>query len=116
MSPAAAFMPVPGGQVLDLMQHRLQRALRERLRYRYVKPSVLAEGDNFRIQSPCCSRNVDPQGGKIDIALLVPQACGHWSLCARDHASSTWIVRFQNQPLDAALELLCVDTERQFWP
>ena len=116
MSPAAASLSVPGGQVLDLMQHRLQRALHQRLRYRYVKPSVLAEGDNLRIQSPCCSRNVDPQGGMIDIALLVPGATGRWCLCARDHASGTWITRFQNESLDVVLDHLCVDTERQFWP
>jgi hypothetical protein len=98
------------------MQQRLQRALRERLRYRYVKPKVLAEGGQFRIQSPCCSRNVDPQGGLIDIALLSPQGGGHWSLSSRDHATCAWVLRFQDQPLDALIETLCLDTERQFWP
>ena len=116
MRPADAAIAAPGAQVLDLIQLRLQRALRARQRYRYVKPVVLAEGGNFRIQSPCCSRHVDPQGGQIDIALLAPQPDGHWRLCARDHASGTWVVRFDHQPLDAALERLCTDTERQFWP
>jgi len=104
------------GRVLDLMQHRLERALRQRVRYRYVQPSVLREGESFRIQSPCCSRNVDPAGGLIDIALLVPHGAGRWCLCYRDHASATWVTRFQNQPLDILVDLLCVDSERQFWP
>src|SRR5665647_817969 len=51
---------VNGGHARDFMLHRLERALRERVRYRYVQPRVLREGESFRIQSPCCSRNVDP--------------------------------------------------------
>jgi len=112
---AAAVLPA-ADQVLDLIAHRLARALRERLRYRYVHPRVTLQGDGYRIQSPCCSRNVDPAGGLIDIALLVPQAGLRWSLCARDHASGTWVERFGNQPLDTLLEVLCVDSDRQFWP
>jgi len=112
---ATAMAPV-SGQVHDLMQHRLERALRQRVRYRYVQPSVLREGESFRIQSPCCSRNVDPDGGLIDIALLVPDKWGRWCLCSRDHASATWVARFQNQPLDTAMDLLCVDSDRHFWP
>lgn len=103
-------------QVHDFIQHRLERALRQRVRYRYVQPSVLREGESFRIQSPCCSRNVDPSGGVIDIALLVPSAAQRWCLCARDHINSTWVSRFKDEPLDQLLDLLCVDTERQFWP
>lgn len=103
-------------QVRDFIQHRLERALRQRLRYRYVRPRVLREGESYRIESPCCSRNVDPGGGMIDIALLVPGAAQRWCLCARDHANSTWVPRFQDQPLAQLLDLLCVDSERQFWP
>ncbi len=107
---------------------RLKRALRQRVRYRYVKPLVLREGQSFRIQSPCCSRNVDPGGGLIDIALLTPGAgdsadeggatgaAGGWSLSARDHAAGVWLTRLQGQPLDTVLDALCVDSERQFWP
>ncbi len=110
-----ATMPA-SAQVRDLIQHRLERALRQRVRYRYVKPRVLREGQSYRIESPCCSRNVDPRGGVIDIALLVPGAAQCWCLCARDHANSIWVPRFQNQPLEQLLDLLCVDDERQFWP
>ena len=116
MSPAGAVIAMPGAQVLDLIQLRLQRALRERQRYRYVTPRVTAEGDGFLIQSPCCSRNVDPQGGLIDIALLMPMACGHWHLSSRDHAAGWWVERLRDQPLEALLDALCVDAERAFWP
>lgn len=117
--------------VSDFMIYRLERALRERVRYRYVEPLVLREGESFRIQSPCCSRNVDPSGGLIDIALLTPGAAGAsgatgapgaggagvgWSLSARDHASGTWVQRMGDAPLELLLDALCVDSERQFWP
>ncbi|ABM36895.1 DUF3024 domain-containing protein [Polaromonas naphthalenivorans] len=112
----AVAAPAGGGPVADFMQHRVEKALRERVRYRYVQPLVLREGDSFRIQSPCCSRNVDPSGGVIDIALLAPGADQRWSLSARDHARGAWVPRFQDEPLDELLDALCVDNERQFWP
>ena len=115
MSLADAGIAVPGAQVLDLIQLRLQRALRDRQRYRYVTPRVTAEGEGFRVQSPCCSRNVDPQGGLIDIALLMPMPCGHWRLSSRDRAAGVWVERWRDQPLEVLLEALCVDTERVFW-
>jgi hypothetical protein len=115
------------GQVCDFMQHRLERALRERVRYRYVRPRVLHEGESFRIQSPCCSRNVDPSGGMIDIALLIPLAAvagdtvsdrppQRWSLCARNHARESWESKYEGEQLDELLDILCIDHERQFWP
>ena len=110
-----ALAPV-SGQVHDLMQHRLERALRERVRYRYVQPNVQVEGDCYRIESPCCSRKVDPTGGMIDIALLVPHEGNSWCLCSRDHANHSWVARAQNESLDTVLDLLCVDSDRQFWP
>lgn len=111
--------------VSDFMIYRLERALRERVRYRYVEPLVLREGQSFRIQSPCCSRNVDPSGGLIDIALLTPGATDAtgaggagvgWSLSARDHLKSVWRVCLSDAPLELLLDALCVDSERQFWP
>jgi hypothetical protein len=109
-SPAPAFV-----KVRDLTLHRLERALRQRVRYRYVRPRVLREGLSFRIQSPCCSRNVDATGGMIDIALLVPHEGNRWCLCSREHATSTWVPQLQDQPLDALLDMLCNDPKRQFW-
>lgn len=103
----------------DFMIYRLERALRERVRYRYVEPRVLREGESFRIQSPCCSRNIDPSGGLIDIALLTPGPVGatnDWSLSARDHAAGVWRACLSDAPLELLLDALCVDSERQFWP
>jgi hypothetical protein len=86
------------------------------VRYRYVQPNVLAEAGSYRIESPCCSRKVDPTGGMINIALLVPHEGNRWCLCSRDHANHTWVARFQNESLDTVLNLLCMDSDRQFWP
>jgi hypothetical protein len=111
-----------GGRVLDLVQRRLERALRERVRYRYVRPRVLREGAGYRIESPCCSRNVDPDGGVIDIALLVPAsedaqpAQAAWQLYARDHAAQAWVAQGGSATLDELMDVLCVDHERRFWP
>jgi hypothetical protein len=104
------------GAVSNLTLHRLERALRKRVRYRYVRPQVAQEGQAFRIQSPNCSRNVDPRGGLIDIALLVPHGGNRWCLCSRDHAAAAWVPRLQNAALDDALDALCIDQGRQFWP
>ena len=124
----ASAMAPSGGWVLDFMQHRLERALRQRLRYRYVQPRVLREGDAFRIESPCCSRNVDAGGGVIDIALLAPPAprlsgsqpggrmVQGWRLFARDHATATWVPQGENERIDELMDVLCVDAQRIFWP
>jgi hypothetical protein len=77
---------------------------------------VRQEGDAFRIQSPNCSRKVDPSGGVIDIALLVPHAGKRWCLCSRDHAAGEWVPRLQGAALNEALDALCIDHDRQFWP
>lgn len=105
-----------GGRVLDFMRQRLQRALRQRVRYRYVRPRVLREGESFRIESPCCSRNVDATGGVIDIALLSPATPPGWRLHARDHAAGIWVLQHESQQLDELLDLLCIDAQRVFWP
>ncbi len=115
MNMAARSVTPTSAQVLDLVVRRVEHALKERVRYRYVKPQVLREGESYRIQSPCCSRKIDPSGGMIDIALLVPHADGHWCLCSRDHANNTWEPRHQDTSLDVLLDLLCVDSEHQFW-
>jgi hypothetical protein len=112
---AALSVAPTSAQVLDLVVRRVERALKERVRYRYVKPLVLHEGESYRIQSPCCSRKVDPSGGLIDIALLVPHEGSHWCLCSRDHANQTWEPRHQDASLDVLLDLLCLDSEHQFW-
>ncbi|MDF1483532.1 hypothetical protein [Extensimonas sp. H3M7-6] len=117
-TPAAARAVVSAGapQVRDLIQTRVVRALRQRTRYRYVRPRVLREGPGYRVESPCCSRNVDPVGGTIDIALLLPDGAQRWCLLARDHAQGRWTPKLEHVPLALALDALCADAERVFWP
>jgi hypothetical protein len=116
MNPLAAQLAAGPIVVSNLTLHRLQRSLRSRVRYRYVRPMVLQEGQAFRIQSPNCSRNVDASGGVIDIALLVPHGGNRWCLCSRDHVADRWVPRLHNAALDDALDALCIDQGRQFWP
>ena len=115
-APTASSFASGSAAVSNLTLHRLERALRERVRYRYVRPLVAQEGEAFRIRSPNCSRKVDPSGGVIDIALLVPHGGNSWCLCSRDHAADEWVPRLQNAALDDALDALCIDHDRQFWP
>ena len=121
------------GRVLDFMQRHLERSLSQRVRYRYVRPRVLREAGSYRIESPCCSRNVDPDGGVIDIALLVSHAtdaAGHsapadgsppdgaagWCLFSRDHAAGQWVLQQSSARLEELMDVLCVDAQRVFWP
>lgn len=101
--------------VLDFVVHRVRRALRARKRYRYVQPRVLREGAALRIESPCCSRNIDPQGGVIDIARLRPGRGHLWVLQWRDHAQGRWVDHSRSDRLDELLDILCVDGRREFW-
>ncbi len=88
---ASTTRPQPLATVFELDRRRIQRALRERVRYRYVQPKVMGEVDadgepaGWRIVSPCCSRNIDPDGGEIDIAWLQPLPDSRWRLHMRDH-------------------------------
>ncbi|HYS68343.1 MAG TPA: hypothetical protein VEN30_31595 [Paraburkholderia sp.] len=104
------------GCLFDLTLRQIERALRERTRYRYVLPRVLREGQGFRIESPCCSRNVDTTGGVIDIAWLTRDEDGVWRLSARDHALHRWMLQHESTDLAELLDALCIDRERVFWP
>lgn len=65
----------------DLDRKRIERALKSRKRYRYVTPSVTTTIGGYRIESPCCSRNIDRDGGVVDVALLLHDAEGaRWQL------------------------------------
>lgn len=104
---------------MDLLIRQVQRVLGGRSRYRYVKPRVLREGEGVRIESPCCSRNIDRSGGVIDIALLQPgtsHGSRGWTLFARDHAASCWAMQAEDEALQPLLALLCQDPQRVFWP
>jgi hypothetical protein len=99
---------------LDLK--RIERSLQSRKRYRYVKPSVAAVDGGYRIESPCCSRNIDPDGGIIDIALLLHDAQRQgWRLFRKNHRIGTWELDSTYERLIDLLESLNLDPERKFW-
>jgi len=94
---------------------RIERSLAKRVRYRYVSPSVLYEPGGFRIVSPCCSRNVDPAGGPIDIARLAFDRKRHtWLLHSKNHATQQWQLQSEGR-LHELLTLLIQDPQRVFW-
>lgn len=110
--------PAPS-QPNELDLRRIERALEQRRRYRYVSPRVHAVPGGYRIDSPCCSRNVDPSGGVIDIAFIAhrPDAApdSAWQLYARDDGAGAWRLYAAHRRLADALACLCADPERRFW-
>ncbi len=100
----------------DFDRKRIERALKARQRYRYVSPCVAAVTDGYRIESPCCSRNIDPDGGIIDVALLLHDAeTTKWRLFRKDHESGTWRLHSAHDRLLGVLDHLNADPERTFW-
>ena len=100
----------------DVDRKRIERALESRARYRYVTPVVRPATDGYRIESPCCSRNIDPDGGDIDIARLeYLRARRVWRLYRRQHATHEWLYYAEFATLAALLEQLNHDPERLFW-
>jgi hypothetical protein len=100
----------------DLDRKRIERSLKSRKRYRYVTPQVVTTVGGYRIESPCCSRNIDKDGGVVDVALLLhdPEAA-KWELFRKDHATGLWQLDTTHERLPSALERLNVDPERTFW-
>ena len=95
---------------------RIERALAERKRYRYVTPTVQATAEGYMITSPCCSRNIEPDGGVIDIARLDYLADSNgWRLYRKDHQAQLWIFHADFASLIPILALLREDPERRFW-
>ncbi len=107
--------PAPRGAVLDFERARLARSLRSRSRYRYVRAGVSAVAGGYEVSAPCCSRNVDPDGGVIGIARLLRTA-GGWQLERRDHAAGSWVLYAVDDSLDEVVAMLNSDPERVFWP
>ena len=105
-----------GAHPNEFDRHRIERALRNRARYRYVTPSVELVGEGYTVVSPCCSRNIDPEGGTIDIARLeFHDAVGEWHLFAKDHERGVWVFRAAAARLDSLLRVLSDDPDRTFW-
>jgi len=100
----------------DLDRKRIERSLKTRKRYRYVTPQVATTVGGYRIESPCCSRNIDKDGGVVDVALLLhdPDAA-KWELFRKDHATGLWQLDTTHERLPSALERLNADPERTFW-
>ncbi|MFG1375069.1 hypothetical protein V5F32_23075 [Xanthobacter oligotrophicus] len=100
----------------DLDKKRIERAIKARKRYRYVTPRVLATQGGYRIESACCSRNIDPEGGVVDIALLLFDAEGSaWQLFRKNHGTRLWELDSTHDRLNEVLDLLNDDSERKFW-
>ncbi|MDD2876983.1 MAG: hypothetical protein PHT60_05245 [Acidiphilium sp.] len=100
----------------DVDRKRIERALEARMRYRYVAPRVLAVAGGYRIESPCCSRNIDTEGGVIDVALIAYQTdTKTWCLYQKNHAQDSWTFENSYCRLNEALEQLNTDPERKFW-
>lgn len=100
----------------DLDYKRIERALQSRRRYRYVTPILLRTANGYRVQSPCCSRNIDPDGGVIDIALLLfDEKKGNWRLLRKDHTLGVWELDSEYVRLAELLSYLNEDAERRFW-
>jgi hypothetical protein len=70
----ASVIPMSAGMAAhpnELDRRRIERLLKRRKRYRYVSPTVEAVTSGYRVESPCCSRNIDREGGVVDVALLL---------------------------------------------
>jgi hypothetical protein len=95
---------------------RIERALGNRKRYRYVSPSVHAVSGGYLIKSPCCSRNVDPDGGVIDVALLqYVHGSRPWRIYRKEHSTKEWRLQALYDRLTELLEHLNTDSERLYW-
>lgn len=94
---------------------QIELALRKRKRYRYVRPKISLVETGVLIESPCCSRRVDPDGGMVDIAMLQHAASGAWLLYWKDHVAGQWRLHSVRERLAETLETLQDDPERIFW-
>ncbi|WOH64093.1 hypothetical protein [Bradyrhizobium sp. BWA-3-5] len=100
----------------ELDRKRIERALSSRKRYRYVSPNVRPVRNGYLIESPCCSGNIDKDGGLIDVALIHHDAVSAtWRLFHKDHALGLWEFHSIHNRLIAAIDELNTDAERVFW-
>jgi hypothetical protein len=121
--PGKAANVVGDGQVKSAGMHpnefdrkRVERAVAARKRYRYVSPTVQAVAGGYLVQSPNCSRNIDPRGGIIDIALLrFHGGLLPWRLFRREFTSRAWELRGAYDGLPELLEELVSDRDREYW-
>ena len=81
----------------EVDRKRIEKTLSDRERYKYVAPSVLPVDEGYLVRSPCCSRNVDPDGGIIDIARIEYQSGDFWRLYQRDDEKHVWRPHSESQ-------------------
>jgi hypothetical protein len=106
----------PSAHPNEFDRKRIERALKSRQRYRYVKPCVVTVEGGYRIESPCCSRNIDRSGGVIDVALMLHDVDrSGWRLFRKDHGAGNWLIDGDYDRLTDALQRLNADPERNFW-
>jgi hypothetical protein len=94
---------------------QIELAIRKRKRYRYVRPRMRMAAEGLVVESPCCSRRVDPGGGVVDVALVQHLRAGAWRLYSKDHSTATWKLHSLHERLAELLEPLRDDPERVFW-
>jgi len=80
-----------------------------------VTPAVRIVESGFQVESPCCSRRVDADGGVVDIALLLCRQPGAWGLYRKDHAAAQWLLHGTYAWLSELLEELKNDPKQIFW-
>jgi len=101
----------------ELDQRRVTRALLGRHRYRYVTPTVRTVEHGYLITSPNCSRNIDADGGEIEIALVqFEEASARWRLFYMNHVRHGWSLGAEANQLTELLSELCQDPLRRYWP
>lgn len=115
-----AFEPrssLAGSQPNEFDRRRILRSLETRKRYRYVSPTVRPLHNGYLIESPCCSRRIDPEGGVIDVAFVgfVYDAAQPWYLFRKDHERGEWDLYATYERLQELLTLLNIDPDRVFW-
>lgn len=97
-------------------KRRIERLLEQRVRYRYVSPVVMPIDGGYLVVSPCCSRNIDTNGGIIDIARIeYAQAKGLWQIYHKDHQQAEWKLHSTAPTLQLLIVCLNEDPSRVFW-
>ena len=108
--------PALQAQPNELDLRRVQNAIKARKRYRYVSPDVRAVPNGYLIRSENCSRNIDPEGGEIDIALIrwIGER-NEWELLRKDHAAGSWVEDSRYARLPELLLRINHDPQKSFW-
>ncbi|MGY4315205.1 DUF3024 domain-containing protein [Bradyrhizobium sp. JR3.5] len=100
----------------ELDRKRIERGLSSRKRYLYVVPNVTPVRGGYHVESPCCSRNIDEDGGLIDVALILYDAVsGIWKMFRKNHTRGIWEFYSLYNRLTSAIDELNADPERLFW-